>query len=100
MNKKTEKGTLKKVLLCIRPYMALVVTSIILSAFSVVMTLYVPVLAGRAIDFMLGKGNVDFDKLASILVQIVILVSLTAVAQWLISTINNNLNCRNYTTVF
>ena len=91
MNKKAEKGTVKRVLSCIRPYTFYVIVSIMLSALSVAMTLYVPVLVGKAIDLMLGKENVDFDKLATILVQIILLVSFTAIAQWIISTINNKI---------
>jgi len=90
-NKKASKGTYKKVLECIRPYSFLVAVSILLSAGAVALTLYVPVLAGRAIDLMIGKGNVDLDGILSILTRIGIAVALTAVIQWTVSTINNRI---------
>ncbi len=88
---KIEKGTLKKVLLCLKPYSALVVLSILLSAVAVALTLYVPVLIGRAIDRIIGPGQVDFAAVAALLIRIGIIVGLTAAIQWLINSINNKI---------
>ena len=94
MSKKTpkaEKGTLKKVLMYLKPYWGLVLLSILLSAVTVALTLYVPVLIGRAIDRIVGQGQVDFDYILPLLLRIGIIVASTSVAQWLVNTINNKI---------
>ena len=80
---KAEKGTLKKVLNYIKPYWALVALSILLSAAVVGLTLYVPVLIGRAIDRIIGPGQVDFAAVMALLVRIGVIVAATAGLQWL-----------------
>ena len=89
--KKAEKGTLKKVLNYIKPYWALVALSILLSAAVVALTLYVPVLIGRAIDHIIGPGQVDFAAIMTLLVRIGVIVAATAGIQWLVNSINNKI---------
>ena len=89
--KKAEKGTLKKVLNYIKPYWALVALSILLSAAVVALTLYVPVLIGRAIDHIIGPGQVDFAAIRTLLVRIGVIVAATAGIQWLVNSINNKI---------
>ena len=86
---KAERGTVKKVLVYLRPYWALVVLSVLLSAVSVALTLYVPVLVGRAIDHIIGPGKVDFSAILPLLLRVGVVVAVTAAVQWLVSTINN-----------
>ena len=86
---KAERGTVKKVLVYLRPYWALVVLSVLLSAVSVALTLYVPVLVGRAIDHIIGPGKVDFPAILPLLLRVGVVVAVTAAVQWLVSTINN-----------
>ena len=86
---KAERGTLKKVLVYLKPYWALVALSVLLSAVTVALTLYVPVLIGRAIDRIIGPGQVDFAYILSMLARIGVIVAATAAVQWLVSTINN-----------
>ena len=88
---KAQKGTLKKVLLYLKPYWALVILSILLSAVTVALTLYVPVLIGRAIDRIVGPGQVDFAAVAALLLRIGIIVAVTAGVQWLVNSINNKI---------
>ncbi len=88
---KAEKGTLKKVLKYLKPYWALVVLSILLSAVIVALTLYVPVLIGRAIDHIIGPGKVDFAAILPLLVRIGVIVAATAAVQWLVNSINNKI---------
>ena len=88
---KAEKGTLKKVLNYIKPYWALVALSILLSAAVVGLTLYVPVLIGRAIDRIIGPGQVDFAAVMALLVRIGVIVAATAGLQWLVNSINNKI---------
>ncbi len=86
-----QKDTIKKVLDYIKKYKILVALSLIFAAVTVALTLYVPILIGRAVDFIIGKGNVDFDSLIKIAVEIVVIVAITAVLQWLMSICNNKI---------
>ena len=88
------RETLKKVLARIGRYKALVILSLLMAAAIVTLTLYVPVLTGNAIDCILGAGRVDFDSLLGILIRIGVAVALTAVLQWVMSTLNNRITYR------
>ncbi len=95
-NKNTEKRTgqietLKKVLNYIRKYWILVGLSLILAALTVLLTLYVPILTGDAVDMILEKGKVDFNGVFSIMKKIAVAVMITAVAQWVMNTCNNHI---------
>ena len=85
------KATLRRVLEKIRPYGFFVVCSLIVAAVSVAAQLYIPILCGSAIDMMLGKGNVDFNGVLRIVVEIVIVAVVAALAQWLLSVCNNRI---------
>ena len=87
----TQKATLKKVMQCISRYRFLVVLSILLAAISVALTLYVPILVGDAIDFIVAAGQVNFDQIMTTLTRVVIVVAITALAQWLMNVINNKI---------
>lgn len=65
--------------------------TILLAAVTVALTLYVPVLVGQAIDCIVTKGDVDFEKIAVITLKIGISVTITAAAQWIMSIINNKI---------
>ena len=94
MKKKTKgmnTATLKKVLLHIRRYRALLLVSILLAAVSVALTLYVPILIGRAIDCILAPGQVSFAEIVPLLLTALLLAAVTAAAQWLMNTINNRI---------
>ena len=83
--------TLKRVLTYIRPQLPLLILSLVLALVSVALTLYVPILVGRAVDCLVGRGQVDFSRLAGILTTIGVCVVLTAAATWLQNTINNRI---------
>lgn len=68
--------------------------SLILALITVALTLYVPILTGRAVDRIVGQGNVDFAGLTRILWKILGAVGLTAVSQWLMNHINNTITYR------
>lgn len=93
MNKqwKQHKSTLSRILNYIGVYKWLVLFSLALAGVSVASTLYVPILVGEGVDLILGPGNVDFARLAVILKQIAVIVLLTALAQWLMNHINNQI---------
>ena len=90
---KADRGTLKRVLRCLRPYRLSVFLSILLSAVCAALTLYVPILVGQAIDLMIDAGRVDFGAIIPILVRIGIVVLATAAAQWLVNVLNNRITC-------
>ncbi len=92
--KKINKGTLRKVLFYVGRYKVHLIASVILAAVSVAISLYIPVLAGRAIDSVIGKGKVDFNTLVPQLVSIGVLALLTAAVQWIMNTLNNRITFR------
>lgn len=89
--KATQMETLKQVLNYIRKYWFLVGLSILLAAATVILTLYVPILTGDAVDLLLGKGAVDFGAVFAIMKKIALAMVITAVAQWVMNTCNNHI---------
>ena len=83
------RGTIRKVLAHIGRYRRLVLASVLLSAATVLMTLAVPVLVGRAIDGIVGPGEARFGEIWPVLVAIGALVALTALLQWVMNAVNN-----------
>ncbi|HPD00969.1 MAG TPA: ABC transporter ATP-binding protein [Acetivibrio sp.] len=88
---KVQINNLRKVLKYIKEYRILMLISIALAAVTVALTLYVPILIGRAIDCIVGPGAVDFDKVTEILFKIGFTIAITAVSQWLMNQINNKI---------
>lgn len=86
---KNKKGTVKKILKYIKKYRLFMLLSIFLAALTVVLTLYVPILVGRAIDGILGPGNVHFKNVAVTLAKIAAVTALTSLFQWIMNIINN-----------
>ena len=84
-------ATLKKVLHYMKHYIPLLVLSMILATVSVALTLYFPILTGRAIDLILVKGRVDFDGIIALAKQGVIVIAITAAAQWIMNMCNNRM---------
>lgn len=96
---KTEKKeknmqTMKRILQYIRPHRGLVILSLVLSIVTVGLTLYIPILTGQGVDAIVGKGQVDFSGLISVILGIVISISITAIAQWFMNHINNKITYR------
>ncbi len=98
MAKKIEKarpGTMKKVLSYIGKYRLLLPVSILLALVSVAFTLYVPTLIGEAIDLIAYINEPEsgsIDRIVGVLIEAGIFIVITAVAQWLMSTINNKIS--------
>ncbi len=86
MNSKT---TLKRVLTYIKKYRIQVIASLIFAALSVAMTLYLPILIGKAVDLIVTKDQVDFAGILEVLIVIGVLVVLTSICQWLLNLLNN-----------
>ena len=87
----TQKETIKKVLHYIRRYWFFLIVSLVLALITVVLTLYVPILTGQAVDLIVGKGEVDFAGVYRICVKIGIAILLTMVAQWVMNVANNKI---------
>lgn len=82
-------GLLKRLLLFTRPYLWFLGLSLFFAVISVSLTLYAPVLTGRAIDLVVGAGQVDFEALKKILVELGIIVLATSFSQWLMGLCTN-----------
>lgn len=91
VDKKKNKGTLKKVFSYIGKYKYFLILSMFFAAVTVGLTLYAPILVGKAIDCIIGKGNVDFVNMKSILIKVAIIVASTALVQWLMNVCNNKI---------
>lgn len=91
VDKKKNKGTLKKVFSYIGKYKYFLILSMFFAAVTVGLTLYAPILVGKAIDCIIGKGNVDFVNMKSILIKIAVIVVSTALIQWLMNVCNNKI---------
>lgn len=88
---KLKKGTFRKIIKRIGRYKYLLLLSVIFAAASALLSLYVPILIGRAIDCIVGKGNVDFDTIFALFVQVGATVGVSALLQWLMNTLNNRI---------
>lgn len=85
------KDTFRKILHYIGKYWFFVVLSILFAAVTVALTLYIPILTGKAVDFIIGPGHVDFDGVFGVLRTAVIVIALTAVSQWIMNVCNNRI---------
>ena len=86
-----QKTTVKKVLDYIRRYWFYLGLSIVLAAVTVALTLYIPILTGRAVDLIITKGQVDFAGILVILERMAVVILLTAAAQWIMNACNNKI---------
>ena len=89
MQKKNNKETMKRVLKYIRKYTPALVLSLLLAGLTVLLTLYVPILTGNAVDLIIGEGQVDMPDIFAIMKKIAIVMIITAVGQWVMNTCNN-----------
>lgn len=86
-----QKTTIKKVLDYIQRYWFYLGLSIVLAAVTVALTLYIPILTGRAVDLIITKGQVDFAGILVILERMAVVIILTAAAQWVMNACNNKI---------
>ena len=89
--KKTDTATIKKILRYLKRYLPLIIISLILAAATVAGSLYIPILVGNAIDNIIGPGNVELSKIATILTAILIIALFTGIMQWIMNSINNRI---------
>ena len=93
-DQKTQGATLKKVLLRLKPYWAALIVSMVLATVSVLVSLYIPILVGRAIDHIISEGNVNFAAVGQNLLGVAICAGVSALAQWLMSVMHNRVTFR------
>ena len=89
MQKTNNKATMKRVLKYIRKYTPALVLSMLLAGLTVLLTLYIPILTGNAVDLIIGKGQVDMAGIFAIMKKIAIVMIITAAGQWVMNTCNN-----------
>ena len=91
MSKPSKKGVFSKIMRYIGRYKYLLALSVLFAAVSAILTLLVPVFIGDAIDLIVSKGKVDFAGIGSILLKIGVVISVTAILQWLMNIFNNRI---------
>ncbi len=89
--KTVSRKTIRKVLARIRQYMGYLVLSILMAVVTVASTLYVPIVVGNAIDYIIGVGNVDFAAVSSVLSRLAVVIAVTALSQWIMNICNNKI---------
>ena len=90
-SKKLDRNTIQRVLQLIRPYKGMVILTLTLALITVVTTLLAPVLAGRAVDKIVGPGQVDYQELGRIALAMAATIACTALSQWLMNVVNNRI---------
>lgn len=90
-SKKLDRNTIQRVLQLIRPYKGMVILTLTLALITVVTTLLAPVLAGRAVDKIVGPGQVDYQGLGCIALAMAATIACTALSQWLMNVVNNRI---------
>ena len=91
---KNNKGTFRRLMKLIEKYKFLVLLSLLLAVVVVATQLYAPILFGKAVDLAIGKGNVDIKGIITILIKTAVVIGITALAQWIMSVINNRITYR------
>ena len=89
--RENNKDTIRRVLQLIRPYWWQVILCLVLASVTVAATLYVPIVTGDGIDYMIGEGRVDFAKLSQIVILLGAVTAVSAFAQWLMSMVTNHI---------
>ena len=77
--------TLEKVFKYIKNYRIFIILSLVFAAVTVILTLYLPILTGDAVDMMVSKGNVDFDGLLRIIKKMAVIIVFTGFSQWIMT---------------
>lgn len=90
-SQKTSSQTVKKVIIRIKKYWVFLILSIIMATITVASSLYVPILVGNAIDYIIGTSNVNFRLIVQILAEIGVVIGITAFSQWIMNICNNKI---------
>lgn len=90
-NKSSQTATLLKVLSYIKKYKLYIILSLVTAAVTVASSLYIPILTGDAIDYIIGPGKVDYSAILKIIIEACIVMGITAISQWIMNTCNNRI---------
>ena len=90
-NKASQTATLLKVLSYIKKYKLYIILSLVTAAVTVASSLYIPILTGDAIDYIIGPGKVDYSAILKIIIEACIVIGITAISQWIMNTCNNRI---------
>lgn len=85
------KEIIKRIFAYVGRYKILLALSMLLAGVSVAGSLYIPVLIGNVIDFIIDKGLVRFDRIIPVLIRICIIIAVVAVSQWVMNVLNNKI---------
>ena len=85
------KEIIKRIFAYVGRYKILLALSMLLAGVSVAGSLYIPVLIGNVIDFIIDKGLVQFDRIIPVLIRICIIIGVVAVSQWVMNVLNNKI---------
>lgn len=94
MKSKSRKSTISRILGYLKKYWFLLALSILLAVLTVVLTLYLPILTGDAIDYIVEAGHVEFGLILPILRKMAVIIGITAAAQWIMNICNNKMTYR------
>ncbi|MBQ2319793.1 MAG: ABC transporter ATP-binding protein, partial [Lachnospiraceae bacterium] len=83
--------TLEKVFKYIKNYRIFIILSLVFAAITVVLTLYLPILTGDAVDMMVSKGLVNFEGLSGIIKKMAVIIVFTGLSQWIMNVCNNKI---------
>ena len=86
---KTPKGSIRLVLSYMRPYFPLILLALLFSVIQIAATLLAPVVIGKAVDYIIGENNVDFEKILHYSFILMGLIALVMIFQWLGSLCTN-----------
>ena len=99
MSYSNKKSVIKRVLFTVKKHRIFIFLSILFTVLSVSLSLYIPILAGKAIDSAIGKDKVNFDIIVKNIFAILIFAGLSAILQWIISLINNRIAYKTVTEI-
>ena len=90
-----QKTTVKRVLARVKRFWPGLIASMLLAAVYVVISLYIPILVGNAIDCIVEAGNVDLSAMGIFLGKVAVCALIAGGAQWVMTRINNAVTFQN-----
>jgi ATP-binding cassette, subfamily B, multidrug efflux pump len=84
------RDTVLRIIKLMKPYRWYLWTSVVLAVAVVISTLSIPILSGRAVDLITGKGLVKFEAVTRILITICFVLGITALSQWFMTIMTNH----------
>ena len=88
------KAVYARILKLIKPHLMLIIFSLLMAVLNVLCTLYIPILTGRAVDCMIGKDNVDFESIRTILITFLVVLLINGISNFFMTLSNNRVTFR------